>query len=145
MTVSIFRSVGSVVAALVLAFVMVVGWEVFSEMYHPFPAGADKNDLEVCKAHVANYPPAVLAPITAGWALTVLLAAWLATRLGTGRHPAHGLVVGAILLAFAALNMAMLPYPVWFPIVNLVSFPLGALCGARLGRGPSPSRRDSTQ
>jgi len=139
---SILRSVGSVVAGLVLAFAFVVAMEIFSEIYHPFPPGVDSSNLEVCK-HVARYPTWVLAVGAAGWAGGVFLAAWLATRLGTGRHPAHGLVVGAILLALAGMNMAMLPYALWFPIVILVSFPLGTYWGVMLGRGPSLSRRDS--
>ena len=56
------------------------------------------------------------------------------TRLGTARHPAHGIVVGALLLSLAAFNMAMLPYPIWFPIVNVVTFPLGTILGVRLAR-----------
>jgi hypothetical protein len=69
------------------------------------------------------------------WAVAPFAGAWLATRLGTNRHPAHGYVVGAILLALAGLNMAMLPYPVWFPIVIVGTFLVGTFCGTRLGRG----------
>ena len=68
-----------------------------------------------------------------GWGLTTLLSAWLATRLGSGRHPAHGILVGSILLIAAIGNMLMLPYPMWFWILNLV-LPAGFCLGARLGR-----------
>jgi len=145
---SILRSVGSVVAGLVLAFAFVVAMEIFSEIYHPFPPGVDTSHLEVCK-HVARYPTWVLAVAAAGWATGAFLAVWLATRLGTGRHPAHGIVVGAILLALAGMNMAMLPYALWFPVVILVSFPLGTFLGVRTARGLAGkpgdvSRRDNT-
>ena len=143
MIASLLRSVGSVVAGLVVALVLIVAVEIFGAIFHPFPPGVDPNDMEVCKAHVARFPTWILAVAAAGWAGTVFASAWLATRLGTGRHPAHGIVVGAILLAFAGLNMAMLPYPLWFPLVNLVTFPLGTFWGARFGRGTSLSRRDS--
>ena len=134
---SILRSVGSVVAGLAVALALVFAVELFGAIVHPFPPGVDPNDYEVCKAHVARCPTWVLAVAAVGWAGTVFVSAWLATRLGTARHPAHGLVVGAILLALAGLNMAMLPYALWFPVVILVSFPLGTFWGVMLGRGPA--------
>ena len=51
---------------------------------------------------------------------------------GNGRHLAHGLTVGSILLAAALLNMAMLPYPIWF-WVNVIVFPVCFYFGAKLG------------
>jgi hypothetical protein len=41
-----------------------------------------------------------------------------------------------MLLALAGFNMAMLPYPIWFPIVNVVTFPLGTVLGVWLAKGP---------
>jgi hypothetical protein len=73
-----------------------------------------------------------LAVCTAIWALAPLGGSWLATILGTSRHSAHGYVVGAVLLAMAGMNMLMLPYPIWYPIVILLTFPLGTIVGARL-------------
>lgn len=135
MFLAILRSVMSVIAGLVVAFLVIIAAEVVSEIYHPWPEGVDKNDFEVCKAHVARYPTGVLAVCTAIWAFAPLTGAYVATRLGSGRHAAHGIVVGTILLALAGFNMAMLPYPLWFPVVNLITFPLGTWLGIRLARG----------
>lgn len=66
--------------------------------------------------------------------LVALASAWVATRLGAGRHPAHGLIVGTLFLAAAIANMAMLPYPAWFWL-NVLTLPAAFLCGAMLGRG----------
>jgi hypothetical protein len=129
------RSVGAVLAGLVVAAVLAVGVEAFSSVVHPFPPDVDPTDYEVCKAHVARYPAWVLAVGAAAWGLTTFVSAWLATRLGAGRHRAHGIVVGLILLALAVMNMSMLPYPIWFWVSNLVVLPLGFYLGARLG-GP---------
>jgi hypothetical protein len=137
MLLSILRSIGSVIAGLAAAFVLTVAAEAFSAIYHPFPPGIDSSDMEACRAHVACYPTWVLAVCAAIWAAAPFAGAWLATRLGAARHPAHGIVVGAILLALAGMNMAMLPYPLWFPIVIVGTFLLGTGLGTRLGRGPS--------
>src|SRR5262245_9883755 len=132
---SLLRSAGAVLAGFVVAAVLVVGVEAFSSVVHPFPPDIDPTDYEVCKAHVARYPAWVLAVGAAAWGLTTFVSAWLATRLGSGRHRAHGIVVGLILLALAVMNMSMLPYPIWFWVSNLVVLPLGFYLGARLG-GP---------
>ena len=130
---TVLRSVGAVLGGLVVAAVLVVGVEVFSSIVHPFPPDVDPNDYEVCKAHVAQYPAWVLAVAVLAWGLTTFASAWLATRLGPGRHRAHGVMVGLILLALAVLNMSMLPYPIWFWVSNMFVFPLGFSLGAKLG------------
>lgn len=130
---SLVRSVGAVLVGLVAAMFLIAGVEVVSSIFHPFPSGVDPTDYEVCTAHVARYPAWVLLLVVLGWGLTTFLSAWLATRLGSGRHRAHGIVVGSILLALAVTNMSMLPYPIWFWACNLVIFPLGFYWGAKMG------------
>ena len=137
MTLSILRSIGSVIAGLVLAFAFLIAAEGYSELAYPFPKGYDPKDMmEVCKAHVAKYPTGVLAVCTAIWSLAPLCGSWLATLLGTSRHWAHGYVVGAVLLALAVINMLMLPYAIWYPIVIHLTFPLLTIVGARLAASP---------
>ena len=131
---SIARSVFAVIAALALALLLVIGVELLSSVVHPLPEGLDPTDPEVICEHVANYPPLVLFAGGLLWVLTTFLSAWTATRLGAARDPAHGLLVGSILLALAVMNMSMLPYPVWFWVLNLVGFPVGCCLGVWLGR-----------
>src|SRR5262245_52654466 len=125
MFLAILRGVGSVLAGLVLAFVFIFAAEIFSEIVYPFPPGADTSNIEVVKAQVAGYPTWVLAAGAAFWAAAPFSGAWLATRLGTAHHPVHGIIVGLVLLALAICNISMLPYPVWFPVVILLTFTLG--------------------
>jgi hypothetical protein len=131
---AIIRSVGSVSAGLIVALIFVIGVEGMSSILHPFPPGVDPTDLEACKAHVARYPVGVLALVVLAWGMAVFVSSWLATRLGTGRHLAHGFVVGSILLAALVFNMSMLPYPNWFWL-NLIVFPISFVGGAKLARG----------
>ncbi len=135
MIVSILRSIGAVIAGLIVAFVLLVAIEVISNVFYPFPPGFDPNDFEACKAHVAKYPTWVLVVAALGWGATVFLSSWLATRLGTGRHPAHGIVVGSLLCLAAAANIVMLPYAVWFEVGCPVLLPLCYIAGAWLGKG----------
>jgi hypothetical protein len=130
----ILQSTGAVIAGLIAATLFVIGVEYMSSILHPFPPGADLTDLATCRAHVARYPAGVLLLASLGWGLGTLASSWLAVRLGPKRHAAHGIAVGLILLALAVANMAMLPYPAWFWILNLTVFPTCFCFGARLGR-----------
>jgi len=131
---AILRSIGAVVAALVLAMILVVVVEIVTISLHPFPTGVELTHEVICK-HVEKFPSWVLAIGTVLWASTVFVSSWLATRLGTRRHPAHGILIGILLFAAAAFNMSMLPYPIWFEVVTLASFVLATFLGCKLGRG----------
>ena len=138
---SIVRSVGAVIAGLVASMVFIVGTEaVWAVVYPPAP-GVDLHDIEACKAHIAKLPADAFVIAVAGWGLAVLSGTWVATRLGAGRHPAHGIVVGSILLAAAVMNMSMLPCPIGFWVGNLVVFPTATYLGARWGRVRSSDER----
>jgi hypothetical protein len=132
------RSIGAILAGLVVAMVLIVAIEVVTIGFHPFPDGADTTDHAVVEAHVEKFPHWVLAIAVAGWGITTFVSAWIATRLGAGRHLAHGVAIGMLLLAAAAFNMYMLPYPVWFEIANLIILPLSILAAVKLGREPQP-------
>ena len=138
---SIVRSVLGVIAGLVAAMVLIVGTEaVWAVVYPPVP-GVDLHDMEACKAHIAQLPADAFVIAAVGWGLAVLAGSWVATRLGAGRHPAHGYVVGLILSAAAVANMLMLPYPALFWVLNVVSFPACTYLGIPWGRGRSPARQ----
>ncbi len=130
---SILRSLGGVIAGLVVSFIVVVAVEGMGAVLHPFPPGADMSDMEVCRAHVAKFPAYVLVLSMIGWGISAFAGSWVATRLGTRRHMAHGLILGGFLLVMAVVNMSMLPYPVWF-WGNIIVLPVSSFWGARLAR-----------
>ena len=138
---SIVRSVLAVIAGLAAAMFFIVGTEaVWAVVYPPAP-GVDLHDMEACKAHLAQLPAEAYVIVAAGWGLAVLAGSWVATRLGTGRHSAHGIAVGSILLAAAVANMLMLPYPALFWGLNVVAFPVCTHLGTKWGRGRSSAGR----
>ena len=138
---SILRSVLAVIAGLVAAMFFIVGTEaVWAVVYPPAP-GVDLHDMEACKAHIAQLPADAYVIAAAGWGLAVLAGTWVATRIGAGRHPAHGIVVSLILSAAALMNMLMLPYPALFWGLNVVAFPVCTHLGTKWGRGRSSAGR----
>ena len=134
MGLAIIRSTAAVILSLFIALVLVVAVEGFSAIVHPFPPEF-AGSYEEMVAHVANYPGWVLAICALMYGATTFISAWLATRLGATRHPAHGYGVGAFLILAVIYNMSQLPYPLWFEVLVLLLFPLGIYWGVKLGRG----------
>ncbi|QDV77435.1 hypothetical protein [Botrimarina mediterranea] len=117
MFLKLLRIVGAVVAAIVVAMVLLIAVELFSAIVHPFPPDFAGTEAAICE-HVARYPQWVLAAIVPMWAATAWVSTWLAGWLG-GRGPAMGVAV--LLMAAVLCNLSMLPYPLWFKIVQPIA------------------------
>ena len=128
---SIIRSAGSVVLGLILALALAAAVEGFGAIAHPFPADFD-GSFEAMLEYLASYPAWLFAAGALMWGVSVFASTWLATRFGTARHAAHGIVVGAVLLIAVLFNLYFLPYPWWFEVANLILFPLGTYLGIKL-------------
>lgn len=133
---SVLRSLLAIVLALFVAMVWISLVEVVTLSLHPFPEGADLSDHKVVEDHVANFPAWGLAIALVGWSAAAFCGAWVATRLGAGRHRAHGIAVGALLLAAAGYNMYLLPYPMWFEVLTPLILPIATLLAVRLAAAP---------
>lgn len=133
---TVFRALGSIVSGLALAFALVVVVEVVSLMAHPFPTDFGGTKEEMCK-HVERFPQWVLALVVPAWAGTTFASTWMASRIG---NRGCGLFVGLLLLAAVAMNVAMLPYPIWFKVSNLIAIPVAIFLGLRLS-----SRRENSE
>jgi hypothetical protein len=112
MILAIGRSLGAIVVGLIPASLFVIGMEIIGEAMYPFPADLDPNDMKAVCAHVARLPSTVLLIGVVGWNVGTFLSSWVATRLGTRRHPAHGIGVGSFFFLMAVTNMGLLPYPI---------------------------------
>lgn len=120
------KTLAAIVAAMLLAFVLVVAVEYFSSIVHPFPANFDGNIPE----HVRRYPHWVLAVVVPMWGATSAAAVWLAMKIG--RRPA-GIVVTLLLGSAIIFNLSMLPYTLWFKIVMPTVFAIACWLGFRYG------------
>lgn len=134
MTILILRSTGVIALSLAVAFAMFMAVEVLSSVLHPWPEDFAGTREEVAR-QVETYPTWVLAFLGGiGWGTTMLVSTYLATRLGSHRHPAHGYGVAMLLIALVILNLSMLPYPAWYWILMLLVMPTAAFLGIRLGK-----------
>lgn len=128
MIVTVLRTVGAMVAGIVVVGILVVAVELFSGIVHPFPEDFDGSIHEV-REHVERYPHWVLAVAVVAWGFTALAGTWTAGWLG---NRASAAILGLLLVAAVILNIAQLPYPIWFKTVILIVIPLAGAYGYRL-------------
>lgn len=130
-----FRALCSIVAGISLAFVLVIAVEFASSILHPLPPDFNGTMDEMCR-HVERYPPWVLALVVPVWGGTTFLSTWVARRIG---NRVCGALVGLFLLASVVFNIAMLPYPIWFKVANLIAIPAAIHFALRSPNRPAVS------
>jgi len=118
-----FRSLAAIIAAALVAFLLLNAVELFSEVVYPAPSGATME--EMCQ-HVAGYPHWILALVVPAWGVTAFVSTWIAQRIG---NRGCAILIGLLLLAAVVFNISMLPYPIWFKIVNLLVIPAAVVLG----------------
>jgi hypothetical protein len=134
------RTILAILGGLASALALVVAVEAASAVVHPTPPDFTGTKEEMCE-HVARYPQWVLAAVVVLWNLTGLVGVAIATQIGN-RLP--GIIVGTLLYAALAANVAMLPYPLWFKLAMLVTFPPICWWGVRRAERASQLRRNAS-
>jgi len=128
MSPKLLRPLAAIVAAIVTALVLLIAVEFFSSVVHPFPPDFDHTP-EAMRAHVARYPAWVLAAVVPMWAAIAFLSTWLAGRLG---NRGSAVFIAALLMAAVMCNLSMLPYPLWFKVVQPVAIVIALVLAYRL-------------
>lgn len=133
MVFTLFRGGLAFLAGFLAAAFFIIGVEGICAVLYPFPAGADSHSMEACQAHVAALPASAFIIAVIGWNLATLAGPWIATLLSRNQRPWPGILLGISLIGMAVFNMAMLPYPIWFWISNLLGLPATCYLGCKRG------------
>lgn len=136
----VLRNVLSVIAGLAAGSIVNMSLVTLGGKWIDPPAGADLTSMEGLTASMHLMEPRhFLFPFLAH-ALGTLAGAAAAAWLATGKKMRMALVVGAFFFVGGALNIWLLPSPMWFAAVDLVLayFPMAYLAG-RLVAPQSPA------
>ena len=129
----VVRSILGVVAGIVASFIIVACVEAVNLVVFPLPKGINMFDREALKAAMAAMPVTAKVVVLAGWALGAFVGTFLAAKIS--KNAALGIVVGALLLTAAVLNMLSMPHPAWFWAAAIVIYLVTTALGSRLGAG----------
>lgn len=125
----IVRNILAVIAGLVSGSILNMGIILISSSVIPPPEGANLTTPEgLIAAMPLMQPIHFLMPFLAH-ALGTLLGAWVSTFIANKNQLTAALIIAALFFVGGAMNIAMLPSPIWFNIVDLVFayFPMAFL------------------
>jgi hypothetical protein len=125
----IVRNILAVIAGLVSGSILNMGIILISSSIIPPPEGANLTTPEgLIAAMPLMQPIHFLMPFLAH-ALGTLLGAWISTYIANKNQLTAALIIAALFFVGGAMNIAMLPSPMWFNIVDLVFayFPMAYL------------------
>jgi hypothetical protein len=127
---TILRGLVATLIGFFVAFVLIVGVEVFGNVVHPLPSDFGGTMEEMCR-HVERFPSWVLAVVVPMWAVAALVSTWFARRIGNIYSAG---IVGLLLLSALVFNLSKLPYPSWFKVANLLAIPAAIATGSRFAQ-----------
>lgn len=127
------RTILSVLAGLVVAWLVMSLCEFGSLALHRPPPGLDLRNPEALALHIASAPLSAMLLVLAGWVLGAFLGGWVAARIARHRRAAP-LVIGALVVLGVIANNMLIPHPLWMTIAG-VALPIpAAWFAARLMR-----------
>jgi hypothetical protein len=133
------RSVGAVLAGIMVAMILMIALEMLSSHLFPLPPGVDLHDHESIRQHIDSLPMGAFAIVLVAWAVGSFAGSWVAARLAGRARLIHGLVIGVFFLAASVMNMLMIPHPLWMEISAVFALAGPSYLGARLAAaGPPP-------
>ncbi len=128
----------AVIAGLVIGSIINMGIIMISSAIIPPPNGADITTMEGLKATMHLFEPMhFLFPFLAH-AIGTLVGAIIACKFAVSKKKSMALIVGVVFLIGGAINVYLLPSPIWFNSVDLIGayIPM-ALIGWKLTGGKS--------
>lgn len=127
------RSVLGAVVGVVVAFVVVMVWEMATHLISPPPPGLDLRDAAAVRDFMRAMPAWQSAAVVLGYGVAALAGGWIAGLTARrGGWPVW--VPAAVLIVATLVNVSQLPHPIWFPAASILIILGGAWLSDRLRR-----------
>lgn len=126
----ILRRLLAVVAGVLAGIVAIAMAEFVGHLIFPPPEGMDISDPASIAAAMEQISIGALVAVLVAWGIGSMVGGFVAARID-GKTGPGALMVGAVLLLAAIINMLMIPHPVWFWVLGVALFLPLAKLGAR--------------
>lgn len=107
--------------------VVMLSWAIY-----PPPAGADMSDSATMGAYVQSLPVPALLLILVAHAGGAFVGGLIAARIARRSPLVLGGIVGGFFLIGGVVNALSIPAPLWFVVIDLVSYVPCGMIGAKL-------------
>ena len=112
----------AVIAGLIVAIIIFSLFEYISTIIYPFPKDIDISNETAMKEYVSTLPSPVLLIILAGYAIGSFVAGLVIGSVSKSSEKKLPFIAGSILTIAAIINLATIPHPIWFMIINLLLY-----------------------
>ncbi|NZA24878.1 hypothetical protein H0E84_00620 [Luteimonas sp. SJ-92] len=134
------RTFGAILLGLLAAVAIMMALEYAAMAVIPPPAGLDLQSEEDLARLMASASTGKLLWVLAGWCLASFGGAWTAARLARRHRAVAALAVGVLMVVGVAINVAVLPHPLWTTLAGLaLPLPLAWLALRLVERSRPPS------
>lgn len=123
---------GAVAGAVFNMAVIMLSW-----MMYPLPEGTSMSDPEAMKTYIQSLPAAAFLIILVAHAGGALVGGFVAALIARRSALVVGAIVGGVFLLGGVMNAMSIPAPVWFVIVDLISYVPSGVIGAKMAPRPA--------
>ncbi|MCZ8164774.1 hypothetical protein [Silanimonas sp.] len=130
------RTIFAFLAGAVAMSLTVAGLQAVGHAVWPLSAGIDPNDAAQMPGFVEAMPLAAKVFVLVRYAIATAVAVLVATLIARPRWKGLGIALGLLMVGLCAINLSLLPHPLWMAIATLV-IPLPIALGVARWRRPA--------
>jgi hypothetical protein len=106
---------GAVAMSLTVAGVQMIGHHLW-----PLPTGIDPNSHADMARVVETLPVAAKVWVVLAYAIATAVSVLVATAIARARWKGLGIALGSLMVVLCAINLLLLPHPLWMIVATLV-------------------------
>ncbi|MRX27733.1 hypothetical protein [Kangiella sp. HZ709] len=126
------KKILAVIIGLIIGGLVIMGIEAINMLRFPWPEGMSMDDKEGFVSYMQSLPMSALITVLMAHIVGAIVAGFTSTKIAAVNNINLGLICGVILLIGAAINLFMIPHPIWFMVINVLTILPAALLGAKL-------------
>jgi hypothetical protein len=136
----VIRKITAVVLGIAVAIAIVAATEAIGHAVYPVPADLDVQDAVQFGNYLESLPFGAFFFVLAAWALATLGGGLLACFISREKPFVYAAIVGGFMLAGTVANLIMIPHPLWFSIIAVISISImtylaGSIASSQLSSG----------
>jgi len=134
------RRILAVIAGLFAGFLLVTLVEALSPLLFTMLPGLNPKNPESIRQFAEQIPAGSLVVVLLAHALGSFGGGWLAAFIARVKPVQHALIVGTFVMIAGIVNLAIIPHPLWFSILDVLVYLPSAYLGGTMVTSAAESR-----
>ena len=133
------RKIAAVVLGIAVAVAIVVATEAIGHAVYPVPADLDVQDAVQFGNYLESLPFGAFFFVLSAWTLATLGGGLLACFVSREKPFVYAAIVGGFMLVATVVNLIMIPHPLWFSIIAVISISIMTYLAGSIASSQMPS------